>query len=98
MIGLWLLAGTILGVVHIATQRWTIQRLESSSAARVLLLSGTGMLLRLALAAGLLLAALQQGILPALAAFGGLMITRWLLLILANRDNPYLTEAESEAS
>lgn len=98
MIGLWFLAGTILGAVHIVTQQWTIRRLENSSVAGVVLLSGGGMLLRLALAAGLLLAALQQGLVPALAAFGGLVIARWLLLIVANRDSLYPAEAESEGT
>ncbi|MGC9332579.1 MAG: ATP synthase subunit I [Anaerolineae bacterium] len=85
MVGLWFVAGSALGVVHIVTQQWTIRRLEDRSVGGVLLLSGGGMLLRLGLAAGLLLAALQQGIVPALAAFGGLAVIRWLLLIVASR-------------
>jgi hypothetical protein len=89
VIGLWFLVGGILGAVHIATQQWTIRRLEGSSISGVLLLAGGGMLLRLALVAGLLLAALQQGTIAALAAFGGLVLSRWLLLVVVNRDDLY---------
>lgn len=84
MNGLWFLAGAALGFVSLGSQRWSILRLDLVPQAQGLLLVGAGMILRVLLAGGLLLLAVQQGLLPLLLAFGGMWLTRWALLIVAN--------------
>lgn len=84
MNGLWFLAGAALGLVSLGTQRWSIRRLDMETQGQALLLVVGGMLLRVLLAAGLLLLAVQQGLLPLLLAFGGMWLTRWALLIVAH--------------
>lgn len=84
MNGMWFLAGAALGLVSLGTQRWSIGRLDRDDGGRALLLVIGGMMLRLLLAGGLLLLAVLHGLWPLLLAFGGMWLTRWALLIVAN--------------
>ncbi len=78
---MWLFAGGVVGVVN-GVARWkTVSRLSTETMSRSLTLTVGGMLLRLGLVTGLLIAGLMQGIVPGLLAFAGLWITRWTIVL-----------------
>jgi hypothetical protein len=80
MIALWLLAGSAVGVLNGLTLLWTVARLRPEAALGALTGVAMGALVRLALVAALLVAALQRGIVPGLLAFAGLWLSRWSVL------------------
>jgi len=83
VIGFWLLVGLLTGALNGLTLWWTVSRLRAGMGDSALRLTTSGMLVRLALVTGVLIAALLQGIVPGLAVFGGLCITRWATVIWA---------------
>ncbi|MBS3783245.1 MAG: ATP synthase subunit I [Anaerolineae bacterium] len=76
MSGLWVLAGALVGVLNGLSRWWTVARLRAGMAGSPLKPTLGAMVARLALVAGLLIAALRNGILPGLLAFAGLWLTR----------------------
>jgi hypothetical protein len=76
MIGLWLLAGGVVGGLNSLNRWWTVARLRADMQISPLLLTLGGMALRLALVAALLIAGLRHGIVPGLLAFAGLWLAR----------------------
>jgi hypothetical protein len=81
MIALWLLAGAAWGSVAMLSLRWTVERLRPQASGQALLIMGGGVLLRLAIAAGVLLAALRHSILYAGLALVGMLMARSVLLL-----------------
>ncbi len=81
MIGLWLLAGGLVSVLNTLTRWWIVARLRPDMRRSALLLTLSGMVVRLALVAALLIGGLKQGIVPGLLAFGGLWLTRLATVI-----------------
>ncbi|MDY7040168.1 MAG: hypothetical protein SVX38_04825 [Chloroflexota bacterium] len=77
MIVLWLFAGLTVGALNGLTLRWTVAHLCPEWAGRALICVWGGALLRWVAVAGLLIVALQRGILPGLLAFAGLWLARW---------------------
>ena len=77
MVVLWLFAGGAVGALNGLTLWWTVARLQPSARGHGVAWVLGSTLLRWGLAAGLLIAALQYGILPALLAFAGLWLARW---------------------
>ena len=77
MIALWLLAGGLIGTMNSLTRWWTVSRLRHDMRLRPLALVWSGVILRLALVAALLILGLKQGIIPGLLAFAGLWLARW---------------------
>jgi len=77
----WLCAGAMAGAVNALTLRWTVARLQPGLAPRALGQMWGGALLRWVISAVVLLAALQQGVMAGLLAFGGLWLSRWLLVV-----------------
>ena len=77
MITLWLFAGLAVGALNGLTLRNSVARLRPDVSGRAVAWMLGGMLLRLGLAASLLIVALQRGILPGLLAFAGLWLARW---------------------
>jgi hypothetical protein len=85
MIVVWFLLGIGLGVFSAYTQWWTVTRLRRNAPAEAVFLVMGGTLMRWGLAALLLIAGLQQSIADGLAAFVGMMLPRWGMLIVINR-------------
>jgi hypothetical protein len=76
----WLFAGGAVGVLNALTIRWAVGRLRPAASRHVVLwVTGTAWL-RWGLAAGVLVAALQRGIVPGLLAFVGLWLARWSVM------------------
>ena len=73
----WLFAGAATGVLNGLTLWWTVARLQPDAPRRALAWALGGAMLRWGLAVGLLITALQRGIVPGLVAFAGLWLTRW---------------------
>jgi len=73
----WLFTGGVVGVLNGLTLWWTVARLRPDASHRALAWVLGGMMLRWGLAAGLLVTALQRGIVPGLLAFAALWLTRW---------------------
>jgi hypothetical protein len=81
MMGLWLLAGALVGLLNSLAIWWTVARLRSDTHHSALLLTLGGMVLRLALIAALLIGGLKRGFIPGLLAFGGLWLTRTVVVV-----------------
>jgi hypothetical protein len=77
MVALWMLAGGAVGTLNGLTAKWAVARLCPTAPGRAVSWTVTGAILRWGLAAGLLIAALQRGIVPTLLAFAGLWLARW---------------------
>ena len=77
MVVLWLFAGGAVGALSGLTLWRTVARLQPSAPGHAVAWVLGSTLLRWGLAAGLLIAALQHGILPGLLAFAGLWLARW---------------------
>ena len=77
--GSWLFIGGTVGVWNGLTLWWTVIRMRPGAPRRAVAWAFWGAMLRLSLAAGLLIAALQQGIVPALLVFSGLWLARWAM-------------------
>lgn len=78
---LWLFAGGIVAVVNAVIRQRTVACLSTETIGGSLVLVLGGMLLRLGLVAGLLVAGLRQGAIPGLLAFAGLWITRGAIVV-----------------
>ena len=74
---LCLLGGSAVGTLSSLTIGWTVAHMDTRSPGHAVLWTVTGAMLRWGLAAGLLLGALQRGLMPALLAFAGLWLGRW---------------------
>lgn len=81
MIGAWLLAGGLVGVLNGFSRWWTVARLRAGGDGRPLLLTLGGLGVRLTLVAALLIAGLKQGIAAGLLAFAGLWLAQWATVI-----------------
>ena len=77
MVTLWLFAGLVVGALNGLLLWSSVARLCPDVSARAMARILGGTLLRWGLAVGLLIAALQRGILPGLLAFAGLWLARW---------------------
>jgi hypothetical protein len=77
MVTLWLFVGGAVGALHALTLWWTVAHLRPESAGRALARAWGGALVRWTTAAGMLIVALQHGIVPGLLAFAGLWLARW---------------------
>lgn len=73
----WLLTGSVVGAWHGVTLWWTVARLQPDAPRQAITWTLGGAILRWGLAAGLLITALQRGIMPGLLAFAGLCLVRW---------------------
>lgn len=74
---MWLLLGGAVGVLNGLSLWWMANRLRSEAALVSVPLMMMGFLLRLVLAAVLLILASRRGIAPGLLAFVGLWLARW---------------------
>lgn len=79
--GIWFLAGGAVAIINAVTRRRAVASIPAATRTRSLVLVVVGVFLRLGLIAGLLGLALQRGIVPGLLAFGGLWVTRGLILV-----------------
>ncbi|HEY66966.1 MAG TPA: hypothetical protein G4N97_01680 [Thermoflexia bacterium] len=79
MIALWLFVGGAVGVLNMLTLWHSVIRLRRGSPRRTVAWMLVGGLLRWGLTVGLLVAALQCGIVPCLLAFIGLWLVRWCI-------------------
>jgi len=77
MVTLWLFAGWAAGALSGLILWSSVARLRPDAPRRAVAWVLGGALLRWAAAAGLLIAALQRGIVPGLLAFAGLWLARW---------------------
>jgi hypothetical protein len=73
----WLLLGGAVGALNGLTLRWTVNRLRPEAALAGVPLMMAGFLLRLVLAAALLVLASRRGVAPGLLACTGLWLARW---------------------
>ena len=74
---LWLFTGGSIGVLNGLSLRWTVARLHPDAPGQAVAWALGGAMLRWSLAAGLLMTALQRGVVPGLLAFAGLWLARW---------------------
>jgi len=77
IVTLWLFVGLMVGVLNALTLWSSVARLRPAAPGRAVAWVLGGALLRWSLAAGVLIAALQRGVLPGLLAFAGLWLARW---------------------
>jgi len=77
MVVSWLLTGGAIGVLNVLSLRWVVARLRPGAPRHAVAWVLGSALLRWGLAAGLLIAALQRGVVPGLMAFAGLWLARW---------------------
>jgi len=84
MVVLWLFAGGAVGVLSGLILRRTVARLQPTAPCHAVAWTLASTLLRWGLAAGLLIAALQRGIVPGLMAFAGLWLARWVTICSAH--------------
>lgn len=75
---IWLSGGIGIGILNGLTLRWTVGRLRPEASLIGVPLVAVGYFLRLGFAAGLLIIALQRGIVPGLLAMTGLWLARWI--------------------
>jgi hypothetical protein len=75
---IWLSSGLIIGILNGLSLRWTVGRLRPNASLVGVPLVAVGFFLRLGLATGLLIIALQRGIMPGLLAFVGVWLARWI--------------------
>ena len=73
----WLFIGGATGVLNGLSLSWTVARLQPDASSDAAVLTMGGAMLRWVLTAGLLIAALQHGIVTGLLAFVGLLLARW---------------------
>ena len=73
----WLFTGGVVGVLNGLTLWWTVARLRPGAPSLAVAWALGGAILRWGLAVGLLISALQRGIVPGLLAFAGLWLARW---------------------
>lgn len=73
----WLLLGGTVGVLNGLSLRWTASRLRPEATLAGVPLMMTGFLLRMGLAAALLILASRRGVAPGLLACTGLWLARW---------------------
>jgi len=79
---LWLLAGLVVAVLNVISIAGTVSRLHPGGEGRALSLFVSGFVLRIALSALVLMAALQHSAAAGLLAFAGLWLGRWTVLFL----------------
>ena len=79
-VAFWLFAGGAVGLLNALTLRWAVDRLQPAASRYVVFWVTGSALLRWGLAAGVLIAALQHGIVPTLLAFVGLWLARWSVI------------------
>ncbi len=78
---IWFVIGIIIGTLNGLTLRWTVGRLRPETSLAGAPLVALGFLLRMGLATTLLILASQHGIVPALLAFIGLWLARWIVIL-----------------
>jgi uncharacterized membrane protein len=77
----WLGLGSTLGLFTLTMQWWTINRLLSSESNRAVAVAVGGMIVRLALVAGLLIVALKENILAGILVLIGWWLVRSVSLV-----------------
>lgn len=88
MIALWLLAGSLTGILNSLTRWWTVHQLRAEMPGHPVLLILSGMTLRFVLVSALLIAGLKDGIVQGLLAFGGLWLARWAAVLWSHKAGP----------
>lgn len=81
----WFVAGMAVGVFHVLTHWWTVNRLQPGSGLAAMGWMMAGVLGRLAITGVLLLLALSASVSAGLLAFAGWWLGRWPLLLWCNR-------------
>ena len=81
MILVWLAVGCALGIANTVMQWWTVARLHPREPLHAVVTVIGGMVIRWLLAAIVLTMALQNGIIPGLVAFAGMLLARWAMLV-----------------
>lgn len=81
----WFVAGIAVGLAHVLTQWWTVNRLQPGSGLAAMSWMMAGILGRLAIAGVVLLLALSASVSAGLLTFGGWWLGRWPLLIWYNK-------------
>jgi hypothetical protein len=77
IVALCLFIGGAVGTLNVLTLRWTVARLRPGAPRHAAAWILGGALLRWGFIAGLLIAALQRGLVPGLLAFAGLWLAQW---------------------
>lgn len=95
---LWLFAGGIVAVVNAVIRQRTVASLSTETIRGSLVLVLGGMLLRLGLVAGLLVAGLRQGVVSGLLAFAGLWLARGAIVVWFGVGWPGLLKRVSESA
>lgn len=88
----WLLAGGAVAAVNALMRQKTVAALSPQAVRGSLVLAVSGIFFRLGLIAGLLIVALDQGIVPGLLAFAGLWITRGGIVLFIGMGLPEVIE------
>lgn len=79
--GIWFLAGGAVAIINAVTRQRAVASIPAATRAHAIVLVVVGIFLRLGLIAGLLGLALERGLVSGLLAFGGLWITRGLIVV-----------------
>jgi hypothetical protein len=77
----YFLLGILVGTLNVLSQAWTLQRITPASPRAAYIWVFAGFVLRTALAIALLLIAVQSGVIAALLALAGILIGRWIALV-----------------
>jgi len=81
----WVFAGIGIGVFNVLFLKFTLDRFALRAGDRSLLWLGLGMVVRLALVAGILFLAVHRSLIAAVFAFMGFWMVRWPLLLWLNK-------------
>lgn len=77
---LWVIPGAVLGILSTLSQWWTVAHLHPNAPLQSVTGIIGGTIIRLVLTGGLLVVALQQGVVAGLAAFAGWWLARTIML------------------
>jgi hypothetical protein len=92
----WLFSGGTVGVLNGLGLGWTVSRLHPDTSSQGVVLTMVGMIARWSLTAGLLIAALQHGIMSGLLAFVGLWLARWSMVCWFNACSEGIASSPSD--
>jgi hypothetical protein len=95
MFAVWFLLGAVVSAVSVASHWLFVKNLKPGSGAKTVLLFILGILFRLAVAAVVLVFAVQQGLAEALCALAGMIICLFTLLIIINARKSRKAEGNS---
>lgn len=96
MTALWFLIGLVVGALAFLSQWLMVREIKPGMSTKTVLFFISGMLLRLGAIGAMFYFAIQRGILEAVASLVGLIISRWVCLLITNKRKATPSSEEIE--